>query len=87
MSMKRKKLLGPMDAVYEARRVNMLLLVEQFGGTSALGEALGYTSGSFISQLIGDPPKRKLTEVVARDVETKLRLAAGWLDTSPRVTA
>ena len=79
--MKRQKVMAPMDAVYAARRRNLITLIEQRGGTANLGAALGYTSGSFLSQLIGDPPRRKLTEVTARDIEAKLELAPGWLDT------
>ena len=78
--MKRQKVIGPMDAVYAARRRNLVTLIEQHDGTKNLGERLGYTSGSFLSQLIGDPPRRKLTEVTAREIESKLGLAAGWLD-------
>lgn len=79
--MKRQKLTGPMDAVYAARRRNLITLIEQHDGTKNLGERLGYTSGSFLSQLIGDPPRRKVTEGTAREIETKLQLAFGWLDT------
>lgn len=78
--MNKRKSGSAMDAVYAARRQNLRLLVEKFGGTGALGTALGYTSGSFISQIISDPPQRNLTEGVARDMESKLRLASGWLD-------
>jgi hypothetical protein len=70
----------PMADVYAVRRNNLLLLVDQHGGRKQLGAALGYSNGSYISQLLGTPPKRPLTETTARSIETKLGLSSGWLD-------
>jgi hypothetical protein len=69
-----------MADVYAVRRHNLLLLVDQHHGRKQLGEALGYSNGSYISQLLGTPPKRPLTETTARNIEAKLGLACGWLD-------
>lgn len=70
----------PMADVYAVRRHNLLLLVDQHHGRKQLGMALGYSNGSYISQLLGTPPKRPLTETTARNIETKLKLSPGWMD-------
>jgi hypothetical protein len=71
-----------MAEVYEARRANLLKLAEQHGGKKNLGELLDYTNGSYISQLISR--KRRMSEPVARKIETTLHLAHGWMDKAPR---
>jgi len=70
----------PMADVYAVRRNNLLLLADQRGGRKQLGAALGYSNGSYISQLLGTPPKRPLTETTARSIEAKLKLPSGWMD-------
>ena len=72
MSTKRKTK-DPMADVYAARRRNLLVLIDQHGGRKSLGEVLGYANGSYISQLIGDPPRRKLSETTARHIHPTLR--------------
>lgn len=77
--MKRKQQ-DPMAAIYARRRAHLCLLVEQHGGVKLLGEKLGYNSGSFIHQVLADPPGRHISEVVARRWEIILGLKTGWLD-------
>lgn len=71
------------NPVYAARRANIRVLVKQNETVAKLGVRLGYSNGTFISQLTGEPPRRTVSEKVARDIETKLGLARGWLDTLP----
>lgn len=67
----------PLEAVYATRRANLQLLVDEHTNT-ALAAKLGYTNGSYISQLLkGDRP---FTEVAARSIEAKLGLSFGWMD-------
>lgn len=80
MKQKKGKPADPMAEVYAARRANLLVLIDQHDGRKGLGEALGYSNGSYISQLIGDEPRRNVSEGVARRIETKLGLAHGWMD-------
>ena len=79
--------LAPLDPVYAARRANLRLLVGQNGTVKTLGLRLGYTNGTFISQMTGEPPMRAISEKVARDMEKKLALARGWMDTAQRGAA
>lgn len=79
---KKQRIKAPMDAVYAARRANLFVLADQHGGRKGLGDALGYTNGSYISQLLADPPTRNVSETTAREIENKLGLAEGWLDTA-----
>ena len=80
MKPKKSKAADPMAEVYAARRANLLALADQHGGKKNLGELLGYSNGSYISQLVGDPPRRHVSEPVARRIETRLHLARGWMD-------
>lgn len=66
--------------VYDVRRDNLRTLANQWGGNTQLALRLGYSSGSFISQIIGPHPTRKITEEKARDMEAKLELPPRWLD-------
>ncbi len=78
--MKTKKQ-DPMGRIYARRCANLRRLVDQYGGAKALGEKLGYANGSFIHQVLADPPGRHISEVVARRWEVRLGLKVGWLDT------
>jgi epoxyqueuosine reductase QueG len=69
------------NPVFAARRSNIRVLVKQNETVAKLGARLGYSNGTFISQLTGEPPRRQVSEKVARNIETKLGLAQGWLDT------
>lgn len=71
-------------AVLDVRRANLRTLADRYEGAAGLGRALGYTSGSYISQMIGLVPSRPVSEAIARTVESKLGLPAGWLDITRR---
>ena len=77
--MKRKQQ-DPMATIYARRRDHLAVLVGQHGGVKLLGEKLGYNSGSFIHQVLADPPGRHISAVVARRWEVTLGLAPGWLE-------
>lgn len=81
--MPRRRQQDPMAEVYAARRHNLLLLVDQHGGRKGLGEALGYSNGSYISQLIGG--RREVSEQTARQIEAQLNLVSGWMDKQGKV--
>jgi hypothetical protein len=81
--MSRRKQKDPMAEVHAARRHNLLLLVDQHGGRKGLGEALGYSNGSYISQLIGG--RREVSEQTARVIEGRLNLVHGWMDKAAKV--
>lgn len=68
---------NPLDSVYATRRANLQLLVNEHGN-SALAALLGYSNGSYISQLLAEG--RTFTEVTARSIETKRGLPVGWMD-------
>lgn len=68
---------NPLDAIYATRRANLQLLVDEHTN-SGLASKLGYTNGSYISQLLS--VDRTFTEVAARSIEQKLGLAFGWMD-------
>lgn len=69
-----------MKDVHELRRENLRKLIAQNGGVLALGLKLGYSDGSFISQVAGPNPRRPISESTARTIETKLDMPTGWLD-------
>ncbi len=69
------------DKVRKTRRARLNELVDspRFGGVAArLGEALGYSSKSWVNELLTG--KKPITERTARGIESKLKLPAGWLD-------
>lgn len=65
----------------DIRQVNLKKLIAQHGGASALSRKLGYTNPSFLSQMVGPKPLRKVSEKTARSFEAKLGMPTGWLDT------
>ncbi len=69
-----------MKSVYEARRENLRKIQVEWGGPTSLAKKLGHTNGSYLAQLIGPHPSREVSEKVAREIEAKLSLPAGWLD-------
>lgn len=77
--MKKHKEPPPAD-VMAVRRANLTALVQRYETRKNLGQALGHTNGSFISQLLSDPPKRVMSEKVARRIESQLGLAPGFMD-------
>ncbi len=69
-----------MQSVYDQRRVNLRSLIGQWGGPTSLAKKLGHSNGSYLAQLAGPNPSREISERVAREIEQKLGLPAGWLD-------
>lgn len=70
-----------MLSVYETRRANLRRLTRQWGGPTSLAKKLGHANGSYLAQLIGPHPTREISEKVARDIEGRLGLPLGWIDT------
>lgn len=69
-----------MNSVYDLRRENLRVLMTQWGGPTSLAKKLGHSNGSYIAQLAGPNPSREISEKVAREIESKLQLPIGWLD-------
>jgi len=69
-----------MNSVYDLRRENLRVLMAQWGGPTSLAKKLGHSNGSYVAQLAGPNPSREVSEKVAREIENKLQLPAGWLD-------
>lgn len=69
-----------MRSVHDHRRMNLRQLMADWGGPTALAARLGHSNGSFVAQLAGPHPSREVSEKVARDIESKLELPAGWMD-------
>lgn len=86
MTKKTKRIdFAALNPVYEARHANLHILITQHRTKGALSARLGYSAdGSFISQLAGDPPLRRISEDVARKIEAALGLADGWMDTAQK---
>jgi hypothetical protein len=72
--------------IYAVRRRNLRQVIVQYEGATNLARRLGYTSPSFLSQLVGPRHNRQITEKVARHVEDRLSLPLGWLDKPHRET-
>ena len=69
-----------MKSTYDQRRENLRALTKQWGGPTSLARKLGHSNGSYLAQLIGPHPSRDISEKVAREIEIKLNLPVGWLD-------
>ncbi len=69
-----------MKSVYEIRRENLRALMKTWGGPTSLAKKLGHSNGSYIAQLAGPHPTRNVSEKGAREVESKLGLPLGWMD-------
>jgi len=76
-----------MRSLMDARRERLRQYVTDHGGPTSVAKALGYSNGSFLSQLIGPNPTRPFTEKVARSIEERLALAPGWLDSQVPLVA
>jgi DNA-binding transcriptional regulator YdaS (Cro superfamily) len=66
--------------IHEIRKKNFKALVAQWEGPTNLAKKLGYTGPSYVSQMVSG--NRPITEKTARQIEAKLDLAIGWLDTA-----
>lgn len=69
-----------MRSVYEQRRINLRELMKSWGGPTSLAKKLNHSNGSYLAQLAGPNPSREISEKVAREIETTLGLALGWMD-------
>lgn len=69
-----------MPIVTDYRRVNLTRVIEQRGGTNNVARILGYSNGSFLSQMTGPNPERRVSETTARRYEQILELPVGALD-------
>ena len=68
-----------MATLYDIRRENLKTLVADKGNTE-VAKAAGYSSSSYLSQMVGPKSKRPVTEATARKVERALGLPHLWLD-------
>lgn len=55
-------------------------LIKAHGGPGPLAKKLGYSSGSYVSQVAGPTPSREIGEKPARAIEHMLGLPHGWMD-------
>lgn len=66
--------------IQHIRRENLRNLADSQGGMAALAKKLG-KSIAYLSQMIGKTVRRPVGERIAREIEIKLKLHHGWLDT------
>lgn len=71
-----------MKSVYDVRRDNLRKLMQQWGGPTSLSKKLGHANGSYLAQIAGPNPSREISEKTAREIESKLGVAMGWMDQS-----
>jgi hypothetical protein len=64
--------------IQEVRRVNLKLLIAQWGGPTSLAKKLGFAGPSYLSQLISG--LRPITEKCTHKTEMALELTPGWMD-------
>lgn len=67
------------ELLSEVRRDNLRTIAKDLGGASVLAEKTGKSEGQ-ISHLIGRNAKKPIRVRLARQIEDKLGLAAGYLD-------
>lgn len=67
-------------SIYDTRRENLRLLCRRHGGKQKVALKLGHANASYISQLAGPNPTKKISEEVARDIEVKMDLEPGCMD-------
>lgn len=84
--------ISPMETVEETRRNRLRMLVKKFGSMASLCEKLGYarneTAG--LTRILNanvrhdrDGKPYNMGSPMAREIEEKLTLATGWMDTPP----
>ncbi len=73
--------------VHDVRRENLRALIRQRRGPTRLAQELGYTNGSFLSQIAGPRPIKEISEKTARTIEDKLHLPEGYLDRGAEAAA
>lgn len=87
----KKKKIGTVQTIDETRRTRLEMLIQQHGKLADLNEALGYPRNA--SQLAriknrnarSDRPGKfyEMGDDQAREIEEKLSLGRGWMDTPP----
>lgn len=68
------------EEISSVRRDNLRRFLQKNGGPTEAASRLGHANGSYLSQLTGPNPSREISEKVARKIESKLGLVAGYLD-------
>ena len=66
--------------IFETRKANLRVLIEEVGGPNNLAKRLSLKTPSFLSHLAGPRPSRHITERSARKIETAMNLTKNWLD-------
>lgn len=79
-----------MQTVFETRRARLKQLIEQHGTIVALNVAIGWESTNTRLSQIHSRSKRsdrgtiyEMGDATAREIEEKLQLPTGWMDTPP----
>jgi hypothetical protein len=67
------------EVLLKIRRQNLKELV-RIHGNGNVARAAGYSSPSYLSQMIGNKSKRPITEATARKIELAYSLEPNWLD-------
>lgn len=75
-----------MASIFDIRRENLRRLFREHGGASELSRKLGYTNPSFMTQVAGPNPTRRVTDKNARRYEKELGLPEWWIDTAHDAT-
>lgn len=70
--------------INSVRLANLSVLVKQFGSELKLAQKIGHKNGSTLNQLKSGA--RNFGERLARDIEEKLDLPAGWMDAAEHAT-
>jgi hypothetical protein len=79
-----------MQTVSETRRARLEILIKRYGGVMELNEAMGWTrTDPKLSQIrnenirSGRDKPYQMGDKMARDIEKKLSIERGWMDTPP----
>jgi hypothetical protein len=79
-----------MQTVFETRKIRLGILKKQYIRWAALNEAIGWDKTSARLSQINSGTMRKdrdtpyvMGDTMAREIETALHLATGWMDTPP----
>jgi hypothetical protein len=79
-----------MQTASETRKARLILLIERFGSVAALNEALSWSrTDPKLTQIrnghmrAGRDKPYQMGDAMAREIEEKLSLDLGWMDTPP----
>lgn len=72
--------LGKHELVQGYRRYNLRTLVAKHGGQTELSKELGYSTSTYLTQMVGPTPIRGISEKNAREFEARLNLPEYSLD-------